>query len=333
MNPYRSIQQIFYANKKFTIQDILNLQKYCLSNDLLRGVCCQSPTTGVKTDCIIGNIPPIQNTIFKTEENKAPERKEPPKITELISKNDSDKIISQISKTLFFDPKNPSSNSMQSKLWIPPHKDTLFWCIFSEIYGHSEYIQIGHSYGNRVLDEKMKIANFFKKNPKTMKSSNHKFTNEGIQETIAEFMVDQSTSLRGLASLAVYFKRNIYVLDEKRKIYLKFTSPDVDTDSSISSDSKIYIYYHEFMRGEHKYKISIDDKYTPPCIDQWFCLENFQKPLKSIAQYKVEELYAIANSIGFEIPTKIKKTELYEVLSEKCAWYKDTGRDTGRDTR
>ena len=74
------------------------------------------------------------------------------------------------------------------------------------------------------------------------------------------------------------------------------------------------------MRGEHKYKISMDESRETPCITQWFCLETIHKPLKPASQYKVEELMAIANIIGYDVPAKIKKTELYEVLSEKCAW-------------
>lgn len=316
MHSYRSIQQIFYANKKFGIQEIRNLQKYCLSNELLRGICSDSYENIKINNTVISNKMIAIPISFKTEEKMIVDIIEPPKIAESFSKIHSEKIISQISKPLFFEPILINhSKSMQPKMWIPPHKDTLFWCVFSDIYGHSEYQQIVNKIGNRVLEEKMKIANFFKTNPKTMKSSNHKFTNEGIQETIAEFMVDQSTSLKGLASLAVYYKYNIYILDDKRKIYLKFTSPDADIDS------KIFIYYHDFMRGEHKYKISMDEKNTNPSIEDWFCLENILKPLKPIGQYKVEDLYAISECIGYDIPTKIKKTELYELLSEKCSWY------------
>jgi len=317
MNPYRSIQQIFYANKKFGIQEMINLQKYCLSNDLLRNICCESNENNINSKTIISNKQSTHPIIINTEEKQFQEKIEPPKIAESVLKIHSEKTISQISKPPFFEPiPIHPSKTMQPNMWIPPHKDTLFWCVFSEVYGHSEYAQIGNKIGNRVLEEKMKIANFFKTNPKRMKSSNHKFTNEGIQETIAEFMVDQSTSLKGLASLAVYYKYNIYILDEKRKLYLKFTTPEVEADSS-----KIYIYYHDFMRGEHKYKISMDEKNTNPSIEDWFCLENILKPLKPIGQYKVEDLYVIAENIGYEAPTKIKKTELYEALSEKCSWY------------
>jgi len=320
MNSYRSIQQIFYANKKFGVQEILNLQKYCLTNELCRGIY----TSVGKNVSINAGLPfPIKQQII--EEKPPAEKKEPPKFTELISKNHFEKTFQENSNSTFqkvqFEKKEPPipPKTMQPKFWIPPHQDTLFWSVFFTVFGLSEYTHVGYSYGNRILEEKMKIADYFKKNPKSLKNSNHKFTNESIQETIAELMVDHSISFKGLASLAIYYKRNIYVLDEKRKIYLKFTSPDTDSESDLSS--KIYIYYHDFMRGTHKYKIIVDHIVDRPEIDSWFCLENSLKPLKAISNYKVEDLIGIANTIGYEVPAKIKKPELYDRLVEKCGWY------------
>jgi len=329
MNSYRSIQQIFYANKKFGVQEILNLQKYCLTNELCRGFYTSSEKNGS-----INTVLPFPPNTKIMEEISTIEKKEPPKFTELISKNQFEKTFQENSESTFQKPqiekKEPPipPKTMQSKFWIPPHQDTLFWSVFFTVFGLSEYNQVGHSYGNRILEEKMKIANYFKKNPKSLKSSNHKFTNESIQETIAELMVDHSISFKGLASLAIYYKRNIYVLDEKRKIYLKFTSPDTDSGSDSKFSSKIYIYYHDFMRGSHKYKIIVDDIVNIPAIDSWFCLENSLKPLKAISNYKVEDLIGIANIIGYEVPVKIKKPELYDRLVEKCGWYKIDSKTT-----
>ena len=205
---------------------------------------------------------------------------------------------------------------------IPKHSDTLFWCVFISVYGLGEYYQVGHSYGNRILEEKMKIANWIKSAKKSLKTSNFKFTNELIEETMSEFMVDKCTSFNGLAALALYYKRNIYVLDEKRKLYMKFLSPD--SDSELDSDS-IYIYYHDFMRGEYKYKIrtDIDEKQSIPDFlnnGAMFCLENVHKPLKPVSTYKVEDLINIASIIGLTITEKVKKQELYNMILEKCQW-------------
>ena len=211
---------------------------------------------------------------------------------------------------------------------IPKHTDTIFWCVFISVYGLGEYYQVGHSYGNRILEEKLKVANWIKSAKKSLKNSNFKFTNELIEETMSEFMVDKCTSFNGLAALALYYKRNIYVLDEKRKLYMKFLSPDSDSDSD--SDN-IYIYYHDFMRGEYKYKIRTDIDENEQTSDflnshSFFCLENVHKPLKPISTYKVEDLINIASIIGLNTTDKVKKQELYNMILEKCQWTEVTKR-------
>jgi hypothetical protein len=205
--------------------------------------------------------------------------------------------------------------------WIPPKTDTLFWCIFISVNGLTEYQQIGHSYGNRILEEKLKIAKCIRDSPKSLKASNHKFTNDSIQETISEFMVDKTISFKCVAALAIYYKRPIYVINMERNIYLRYNSNKDITESD--EEEAIYIYYHDYMRGEYKYKICTDE--YVPSLERFVCLENDKKPFKPIGHYKVEDLYDICNKLGFDPLTeptlKLKKAELYQLLTDKCSWY------------
>jgi hypothetical protein len=295
MHSYQTIHNIFYSNKKYGYEDILRLQKYGLTNDLLLLIsdAIQSDVSTVSTDFI-----PVDSIENKEKETS----KEPPENGKSDSKKEN---ISTFQK------------SDSPKYWIPDKSDTLFWTVFISVNGFSEYYQIGHLYGKRILEEKMKIAKWIKENPKMLKTSNYKFTNESIQETMSEFMVDQTTSFNGVAALALYYKRTIYLLDEKRKIYLKFLSEN--------TTQPIHIYYHDFMRGNHKYKIlTQDNEVDSSFINDWFCLETVLKPLKSISNYKADELNAIANKLGVELPLKIKKTELYELLVKQYSWSKET---------
>jgi len=294
IHSYPSINNIFYSSKTYGYEDILRLQKYCLSIDSLIQDSHHNQSDILENPIIFPQVDSTEN------EEKSPSE-EPPK----NGKSDSKK-----ENILTF----PKSDSL--KYWIPDKPDTLFWSVFISVNGFVDYHQIGHLYGKRILEEKMKIANWIREKPKILKTSNYKFTNESIQETISEFMVDQTTSFKGLAALALYYKRSIYLLDEKRKIYLKFLSED--------SSEPIYIYYHDFMRGSHKYKILTEDKEVDASfINDWFCLENVLKPLKAIGNYKVEELIVIANKLGVEVPVKSKKSEVYELIVKQCSWYKE----------
>lgn len=302
LHSYPSIHNIFYSHKKFGIEDIIRLQQYCLTNDSLARMISDANPDENSDICMPIN-PKIENIAMLEE---------PPENEKSDSKNENLDSDSQKLATFI----KPIENSNSPKYWIPDKPDTLFWCVFISVNGFSDYYQIGHLYGKRILEEKMKIAKWIKENPKILKTSNHKFTNESIQETMSEFMVDQVLSFKGLAALALYYNRNIYVLDNKRKIYLKYLSGD--------TCDPIYIYYHDFMRGSHKYKIQYEETSGDnSIINEWFCLENILKPLKSISNYKVDELYVIASKIGIEVPIKSKKNELYEVLLHQCSWYKE----------
>jgi len=211
-----------------------------------------------------------------------------------------------------FSQKNPEEQKI--KWFYPKHSDTLFWCIFSFVYGFDEYNQIGHSYGNRVLEEKMKIIDFIKKNPKAMKESNVKITNVGVQEVISEFMVDKTTSFQGIIALAVYYKTSIYLIHKEKNMYLKFL-PYRDSEC----EKKCYIYYDNYLRDQIKYKTPISEMEVPD-LDYMICLESHVKPFRPISHYKIDDLEKIAIQMGITPEKRLKKLELYEKLTEMARW-------------
>jgi hypothetical protein len=55
--------------------------------------------------------------------------------------------------------------------------------------------------------------------------------------------------------------------------------------------------------------------------DKMIHLESYLKPLKSISNYKVDELEILAKKMGiYEENKKYKKTDLYQDISEACVW-------------
>jgi hypothetical protein len=304
IHSYRSIHQIFYADKKFGYDEIIQLQKYCMSNLLLENRENQE------------NIN-IQEIIEKENSLKKPPiiLEKPPKKPQENEKSEFNKR--ELKNREKSEVKNPEKQ--KSEFWIPSKPDTLFWSIFITENGFAEFYQIGHSYGNRILEEKFKVANWIKNSPKSLKQSNLKFTNDSIKETISEFMVDSIISFKGVAALSIYYKRPIFLVNSERKLYMKFFIQDKNSDNETDNDENpMYIYYHDFLRGQIKYKIRTDD--FKPDLTDFFCLENYQKPLKAISNYKVEELTEIANKVGYVIEGKLTKPELYNKLLEYCCW-------------
>lgn len=198
--------------------------------------------------------------------------------------------------------------------WFSPDKnDTIFWCIYTFIYGQGEYTSIGHSYGNHALNEKQKVIEFIKKTPKLLKSSNVKLTNGNIQEILSEFMVDKTISCFGIAALAIYYKTPIFLVNQEKKTYLKFL-PELE----YYEKTPCYLFINKSERGKTKYKLYLNN--TKPNIEDMICLESHLRPFKPASNYKMEDLTTIAHKIGFILPNKIKKMELYEKLCELCGF-------------
>jgi 16S rRNA G527 N7-methylase RsmG len=197
--------------------------------------------------------------------------------------------------------------------FLPKQKDSLFWCVYIFKYGLDSYNIIQHSYGNKILEEKQKIIDFIQQNPKLLKSSNVKITNDNVKEILSEFMVDNVTSYHGLVALSMYYKMPIYLINDERKIYLKFLP-----EKEMSENKPCYLYLHQGIMKIPKYKLSMFEKETN--LDSFLCLESHLKPLKPISYYKVEDLQNIMNKIGFIPKEKMKKNEYYEKLCELCTW-------------
>jgi hypothetical protein len=282
IHSYSHINQIFYKHNKFDDPDsIQSLVQYCLHDGLLEPNKDTDIEVNVEKQELVRIDKPIPTQSILEREEKKEEKEE--------------------------------KEEKQKKQWfLPKQNDTIFWCIYAFIYGQDEYKQIGHSYGNRVLEEKQKIIEYVKKNPKILKSSNVKITNGTVQEILSEFMIDKSTSYYGVAALAIYYKTPIFFINEEKKTYLKFLP-----ESEYLENPTCYLYSHKTERGIPKYKLDISLE-KPLSIDTMICLESHLRPFKPISYYKTEDLHTIADKIGFVPKEKMKKQELYEKLCELC---------------
>ena len=188
-------------------------------------------------------------------------------------------------------------------------------------------MNIGNRYGNRMLEEKQKIMEFFLKTPKHLKdNSNIKFTNARVQETCSEFLCDKKTSPIVLAAYAVYYGINIYLVDEEKRTYIKFLCL-TDEDKS-ERPPPCWIYK---ARTESKYKLHLSCEKSEEDIQHTHCsLEQFDKPLLGISHYKLQDLENFEKKLQLnqtqnpssrsDTKSKHTKTERYEHISKQMAW-------------
>jgi len=200
----------------------------------------------------------------------------------------------------------PIKNTHKKPLFEPSRPDKLFWCIFTHIYGQEEYDSIGHSYGNRALEEKTKIGSHIKKNAAAFKtSSNYKITNIMIQEIQSELMTMHSkTSHIEMIAIAFFYGIEITLCFENNT-YMTFGKP---------SDNSEIIPCIIYVKG-NTYKLEMEPNLE--CLRSMFKHHHYLRPLNAISNYKTEELYDIWHMLGMPaISNKMKKQDIYQGIVE-----------------
>ena len=221
------------------------------------------------------------------------------------------------------DEKNEVLVEKQKDEYIEPRQqDTLFWCLYIIHHGYNDYMQIDRNYGVKELEEKQKIFNFIKANPSKMKNTNYKMTNVALQEIQSEMMtVQKQTSMTSMIAMLVYYNINLLIVDASEKTMLEFwvnkeDIPSMNTKTT-SDSAPTYILYKSKMG---KYKLQMENIATYKIYEmkeKYVILDSYLKPLKSITNYKVEELEEIAKKLAiYNENKKYKKAELYQLVAD-----------------
>ena len=197
----------------------------------------------------------------------------------------------------------------------PKQKDTLFWCLYIAKYGYDEYTEIQTHYGTKQLEIQQKIGNYIKNNMVLLKNVNTRITKAAAQEILSELLTDsKTTSMHVLYAYAIYYNMNLILLHPSTEYYLEIqsdTMEDVDT-YLLQKDDRQQFSIRESPLTEQEYKEIVDTKYR---------LESHLRPLKAIGNYKVDELYEVAEKVKMDLTVKRTKPELYNAITEKIKWY------------
>lgn len=197
----------------------------------------------------------------------------------------------------------------------PTHQDTLFWCLYIIMYGHNDYIQVSRNYGVKELEVKKHIGDLIRANPNLLKTANIKITKAAVQEIMSELLTSvRDTSYLTMMGMLAIYKINIIMISASGKTMVHFVS-------NVDVEQPTYV-LHKDSFG--KYKLQ-SEPITKEQIEELktsiFCLESYLKPLKTVSNYKVDELYAIARQVGmFDENKKYKKGDLYDELNDALMW-------------
>lgn len=226
----------------------------------------------------------------------------------IIKENEKNTIIKEDIKIEFGT--ECELKKIKDNYFLPKQKDTLFWCIYILKYGNNKYYDL-INYGNTELDEKTKCLEFIENNKILLKSCcNYKLTFINLKEIKSELITEQiKTSFYALLAFVCFYKMNIYIIHESRKMYLKFTNEENKINHILLKDNKKFKIMHS----------NIDNNEINKFIVNKYCLEHFEKPIKGVSNYKVSELEEIAKIFNIDTSGKIK-TDLFKCIQLELIW-------------
>jgi hypothetical protein len=205
---------------------------------------------------------------------------------------------------------NPENKKKSvSTQYFPRKPDTLFWCVYIALYGMKEYNQIGLHYGNVEIEEKQKMMELMRKTPNVIKNANKKISKVLSQEIMSDFMTNKRTTVDMLMIFAVYNNMRIILVNVDNK-----NQPD---KSYTILGSQIYTQTIVIYKKNNYYGLEMDyqEQKMEEILTNLFCIEQIDKPLKAISNYKIDDLEAIAYKLNVDYTTsKLKKQELYNAI-------------------
>lgn len=220
-------------------------------------------------------------------------------IHKLISSEYFEKKIEKKNKKIIKVEKKKMDN-----FFIPEQQDGLFWCWFIFIYGFSEYEILKKN--NFVIEKqyKIKFVDKVRKNKKKLKEMKVK-------------IYDMEGHLANDPKLNINYLEPMLILDNLNFLYMndKFYYSNIN----IPGNKVCIIKYFEKL---DKYGLFLEDTdklydYTNKLLQ----VESLKKPIKSISNYKAQQIKDICKKLNIDImktPTKCKtKKQLYQLVIEK----------------
>jgi len=220
--------------------------------------------------------------------------------------------IQQFMMHQYFQEKAKIYNKIQSKkedkskknedFFIPEEKDSLFWCWIIFKYGFSEYEILKD---NTFTTEKNYKINFIEKIRDNKKFLKH----------IKVRRTEMEGHLANDSILNIHYLEPMLLLDKFNFIYMN----DKIYYSNINPGNKTCII--KYFEKQDKYGLFLEEDKLFNYKDKLFIVDSIKKPVKSISNYKANELKEICKKLNIDImktPTKTKtKKELYQLVIEK----------------
>lgn len=195
-------------------------------------------------------------------------------------------------------------NNLKNEIFFPNEKDKLFWSFYIILNGMSYYELINNNH--------FKVEKDFKINSiEKLREIKDIIKKEKIVRNKAEddLLNKECISLLGLHVLCILYEVSIILVNEKK--YYEFNYGKEKKGVIVLNNKKYGI--SENMNDENLKKIK----------EEYYKIDNYNKPIKSISSYTISEIHEICNKLKIDIynkdikskkSTKNKKDLYQEVL-------------------
>ena len=174
--------------------------------------------------------------------------------------------------------------------------DQLFWYFYIALHGYDEYKLLDNKFS---LEKTTKISNIEK-----MRLNNNILKQQKLKISDYEtsLLNSKKIDISTLCGLAAYNELNIIFI--KEKVYYHFNFGNIDDVIIIYQEGKNY-----------SCEINPTKQFVETIHNNYYYVENTNKPIKGISTYKIDELIDICKKLGIKIQLesgkKKSKKQLY----------------------
>jgi len=194
------------------------------------------------------------------------------------------------------------------RFFYPREKDQLFWCFFIIQNGFEKYEYPDATSFVNEKTIKFKLIEYMRNNKQQLKSKKIKNIKEDVEDELAN---KQIIGMKTFIALCISHNINIMYIHKRKCFEILFDdqSPTYVVHCINNNDSSAYKYCYEQNVSKEQL-----EKYRT----EYFNWDSFDKPLKAMTSYKLDELVKLATKMGLsengtDLSKKTKK-DLYEML-------------------
>lgn len=195
-----------------------------------------------------------------------------------------------------------------NNFFYPKEKDGLFWCFFIIQNGFEKYEYPDTTSFVNEKTTKFKLIEHMRHNKQQLKSKKIKNIKEDVEDELAN---KQTIGMKTFIALCISHNINIMYIHKRKCFEIIF-----------DEESPVYVVHCINNADCSAYKYCYQQNVTKEQLEiyrtEYFNWESFDKPLKAMSSYKLDELTELAKRLGLsengcDLSKKTKK-DLYEML-------------------